>query len=318
MKKIREWESRQERKASKFCELDDLFGGSQPAGNTTTVTKSDPWSGIQPYLYDLFNRGQHLANVGSPIAGQSPETLQSQQMQAQRAMSGSPLNDAAQQQNLATVRGDYLNPSTNPALQDAMNRAKTKINSQFTGDNYGNSAHQEWLGRGLMQAASPYYEAERGRQSQATALAPSLAQTDYTDIGLLGQVGGAKDARAQMIQDRPWENLFNYQKAIAGSGATGGTQTQDQPYFNNPLANASGAAMGAYALYSMFSDRSVKKNIKRIGTHPSGVGIYSFSYKWEDKERIGVMADEIEQVKPEAVGRLFGLRTVDYSMLETA
>jgi polysaccharide export outer membrane protein len=47
------------------------------------------------------------------------------------------------------------------------------------------------------------------------------------------------------------------------------------------------------------SDRRLKTDIKRIGTHPLGIGIYS--YKIFGKRQIGVMADEVLKVKPEAV-----------------
>lgn len=291
----------------------DIFG-SQQSGTTQTVQKSDPWGGVQPYMLDIFGRSQQLANTPS-LAGQSPQTLQAQDLQAQRALSGSPLTQAAQNQNLATVRGDYLDLSKNPAAQSAMDMARSQINSQFKGDNFGNSAHQEWLGRGLIGAAAPFYESERNRQQQATSLAPGLAANDYADIGQLGAVGAAKDARAQQVNDFPWQTLFNYQRAIAGTGANGGTSTSEQPYFTNPLANTLGTAIGIGQLGTLFSDRMLKRDIRQIGTHPIGIPLYSFKYLWSDAPQVGVMADEVRKVKPEAVGEKFGFQTVDYAML---
>lgn len=70
------------------------------------------------------------------------------------------------------------------------------------------------------------------------------------------------------------------------------------------------------------SDRSVKQNILRIGTHPLGIGLYLFEYKpgfrADDHHRrhFGVMADEVEQVMPEAVSRdENGVRQVDHALL---
>ena len=64
-----------------------------------------------------------------------------------------------------------------------------------------------------------------------------------------------------------------------------------------------------------FSDRRLKKNIKRIGTHPLGVGIYEFDYIWGE-HATGVMADEVKLVRPEAVIRdKSGYDMVDYSKL---
>ena len=219
--------------------MSNLFGGGKPAGNTTTVQSNEPWAGVQPYLSNLFGKGTDLLNGSAP---QSIPTLQAQQMQYQRGLMGSPLNQAAQQQNLATIRGDYTDLSKNPAAQSAMDAARSQINSQFSGDNYGNSAHQEWLGRGLMSAASPFYESERQRQMAATALAPSLANQDYTDIGQVGAVG-------QQLTNAPWDQLQRYQ-GLLGSAGGYGTSTTQQPYFNNGLGalGVGGGALGGFLL----------------------------------------------------------------------
>lgn len=70
------------------------------------------------------------------------------------------------------------------------------------------------------------------------------------------------------------------------------------------------------------SDRSIKRNVLRIGTHPLGIGLYLFEYKADYREEggegrhFGVMADEVEAVIPQAVGRHpRGHKTVDYAML---
>jgi hypothetical protein len=47
------------------------------------------------------------------------------------------------------------------------------------------------------------------------------------------------------------------------------------------------------------SDRRLKSNIVRIGTHPLGIGIYE--YDIDGSRQRGVMADEVLTVLPEAV-----------------
>lgn len=70
------------------------------------------------------------------------------------------------------------------------------------------------------------------------------------------------------------------------------------------------------------SDPRAKRDIRRIGTHPAGFGLYLFHYKaefqkdWGSALQFGVMADEVEKVMPEAVEtRADGLRAVNYQML---
>jgi hypothetical protein len=64
------------------------------------------------------------------------------------------------------------------------------------------------------------------------------------------------------------------------------------------------------------SDRRLKSNIVRVGTHPLGIGIYE--YDIFDRRERGVMADEVEQVKPEAVviDPADGYKMVYYGMLQ--
>jgi hypothetical protein len=71
------------------------------------------------------------------------------------------------------------------------------------------------------------------------------------------------------------------------------------------------------------SDRALKTNLVRIGTHPLGIGLYLFDYKAEFQalagrgRQFGVMADEVETVMPEAViVHPDGYKRVNYAMLE--
>ena len=49
------------------------------------------------------------------------------------------------------------------------------------------------------------------------------------------------------------------------------------------------------------SDRRLKREISRIGTHPLGFGIYRFKYLWSDIAYVGVLAQEVREKAPHAV-----------------
>lgn len=68
------------------------------------------------------------------------------------------------------------------------------------------------------------------------------------------------------------------------------------------------------AMYLLFSDRRLKKNIERIGELNSGLHWYRFEYLWGEKSE-GVMADEAEKVFPEAVWEVMGFKVVDYGAI---
>jgi len=62
-----------------------------------------------------------------------------------------------------------------------------------------------------------------------------------------------------------------------------------------------------------WSDRRLKRNIQKIGQLENGLNIYTFNYIWDSALTVGVMADEVRTVKPEAVININGFDLVDYS-----
>ena len=77
------------------------------------------------------------------------------------------------------------------------------------------------------------------------------------------------------------------------------------------LYSLAGAAIPAVAA---MSDRRLKSNIERIGTHKLGIGIYEYDIFGERQQ--GVMADEAEKVMPEAVlMHPSGYKMVNYGLL---
>lgn len=74
-----------------------------------------------------------------------------------------------------------------------------------------------------------------------------------------------------------------------------------------------GAILGGLASLFSLSDKTAKKDIKKVG------GLYEYRYKGEGEDapkRIGVMAQEVEKVRPEVVRKgKDGLRRVNYGAL---
>jgi soluble lytic murein transglycosylase-like protein len=81
------------------------------------------------------------------------------------------------------------------------------------------------------------------------------------------------------------------------------------------LGNIASTLGSIASIASIFSDRRLKHDIKRIGKTEKGLPIYTFKYKGDDREQthVGFMADEVERDHPEAVGKRDGYKTVDYS-----
>ena len=63
------------------------------------------------------------------------------------------------------------------------------------------------------------------------------------------------------------------------------------------------------------SDIRLKRDIAQVGEH-NGINLYRFRYLWSDTTYVGVMAQEVTAVKPDAVSRgADGYLRVDYGRL---
>lgn len=88
---------------------------------------------------------------------------------------------------------------------------------------------------------------------------------------------------------------------------------------SNASAAGLGSALGTGAALWMKSDIRVKQDIFQIGKLDNGLTLYKFQYKPEFRDeaghgfRIGVMAHEVEQIRPDAVRtHSDGYKMVDY------
>lgn len=75
-----------------------------------------------------------------------------------------------------------------------------------------------------------------------------------------------------------------------------------------------GGLFGLLSAPFQLSDIRAKEDIRRVGTTDAGAGVYVYRYKGDDVPRMGVMAQEIMDDQPEAVGiHPSGFLMVDYS-----
>lgn len=74
---------------------------------------------------------------------------------------------------------------------------------------------------------------------------------------------------------------------------------------------AAGAAGGFAPLFAA-SDRRLKTNIQKVGKLDNGLTVYAYTYKSGGPAMLGLMADEVEKVNPNAVGSVGGYKTVNY------
>jgi hypothetical protein len=256
-------------------------------GTQTTTQTNEPPAYLQPYLAQGAAEAQRLYSnpteqfyPGSTVVPFSNETNQSLDMTTQRALAGSPVSGAANQNILETLQGNFLSQG-NPYLQAAFQPVIRNYNetvlpgieSVFSkAGRYGSGAQAAVTGQAnqdlagaLSGIAYQNYDAERQRQQAAAALAPALAQQDYYDAGQLAAVGATKEGlAANQLQEqierfnfdnnRDQINLQQFLQNLQGStipGAGVSTAITPKQSQNRLLSGLGGAASGA-SLGAMF------------------------------------------------------------------
>lgn len=228
------------------------------------------------------------------------------------------------QRSLAALRGEL---PVDPALERSLSRQeetlRERLAKQFGPGFETSSAGIETLGdfeanrESLRSAArtgqltlSEQLGINREQQNQASRMTSQdfLRQIGSGDpltrAGAFGQIAqGYGQAQAPYLQQRQMQFSANQSRQNNIFGLIGAGIGAAGSLLGTPAAGA-----------AIFSDERLKHNARRIGTH-TRLHIPIYLYEIDGQERIGVFAGDVEQVRPEAVGRRAGYRTVDYGAL---
>lgn len=239
--------------------------------------------------------------------------------QAQMAM-GDTIN--AQQAQQATMERQLAARGINPTsgMSIGMRNASSVLNaatSAAAANRARNAARQ--MGMQLKSGAADF---SSGRPaSNITMFAGGAGNASQAGYGMAGSaIGYANEGGALPMQSYNMAgNIYGQQMSTYADLAKMQAQLNQQSasglgQFAGSIFGAAGAAGGFGALFS--SDRRLKKGITRIGTLANGLPVYTFEYIWGGGQQVGVMADEVEKVLPDAVVTgPDGYKLVNYSML---
>ena len=183
--------------------------------------------------------------------------------------------------------------------------------------NQNTAAQQQQLANAaqLQQYNENLGQAQFGNNAATQSLQTQLALRNQPLNEITGLMSGSQ---LQMPQFQGY-NPTN----IAPAPVFAGAQAQGAADMQRYGIQQSGANAQTSGLYSLAgaaaplvfpSDRRLKSNIERIGTHKLGIGIYEYDILGERQQ--GVMADEVEKVMPKAiVMHPSGYKMVNYGLL---
>jgi hypothetical protein len=170
-----------------------------------------------------------------------------------------------------------------------------------------------------------------GQQNQANLLQnqSNILQQSLLPAQLKESVGMQQQMMEQQLLSEKVQKYINKQMipfsaaqdvAAMAFGMPGGTTRSTGTQPGNPMMGMqmAGSALGMLPMLMMKgSDRRLKKNVRRCGTLADGLGLYRYNYRGDgsNNEYVGLMADEVEKLYPEAIGEVFGYKTVNYDMV---
>lgn len=141
-----------------------------------------------------------------------------------------------------------------------------------------------------------------------------IGRVTQQNLAQIGQSSAAGTGSAGLQTGTNVANLLSQQGAALAGGELGEAKAYGQ-LFNLP-AQFLGMQMGggkAGGFGNLFSDRRLKKNIKKISTRPDGLNVYEFDYIWGGGRQVGLMAQEVQGLYPDAVSESGGYLMVNYS-----
>jgi hypothetical protein len=260
--------------------------GAAGGGATTATSSQELPAWLQPYASDYANfvasvaRNPYQEFGGQGVAGLNQDQQNAFQMIRDQAGMSNPMNQASQDLNMATMRGDFLRPESNPYLQstfdeaakrmtDAYGRSSAQTNAAFhDAGSFGSSGHgalvesnNRYFGESLANRANQVYgqnyQNERSRQTTTGLQAPNLAGTmqsnAYRNAEALMGAGSAQQQNQQQQNDFSYQEFLRRQQfpqqqvntygSLFGRNL-GGTTTQSQPGISTTQGLLGGAAAG--------------------------------------------------------------------------
>lgn len=211
---------------------------------------------------------------------------------------------------------NYETNQINAALQTGRETARESYgasNATFGGSGNAGSARQALAQANLssldkQRQATAAATAQAGVQANKAAAANALVGGGQNLLNTSLNAGGAALSSA----NAPMDLMSKYASIVFGV-----PQGNTTPNFAGTQGNTSQSSNFGFNL----SDINAKQDIKKIGVLSNGINLYKYHYKpeyrnnWGHGLQMGVLAQEVEKIIPEAVIEKDGVKMVNYSMV---
>jgi len=206
-------------------------------------------------------------------------------------------------------QAEFVN--NNPFFSGLRDQAVNSLfSNQAARGKLGSGGTAEELQKSFMNLGTGLIDREFNNLTQGANMRQAGINNLFNAVNM-GQNSAAMTGNAGLQTGNQIANLLSGIGNAQAAGGIGAANARQQGL--NNLFQLGGQAFGSMAL----SDMRMKANIKRIGEvmgkflYPS----YEFTYVGSPYKVIGVMAQDVEKVNPDAVANFYGIKYVDYGML---
>lgn len=252
-------------------------------------------SDTQQKLYDLGNQiQQNIGNIGVEQSQRirellgTPVDLSNDAVEGRLMELGRKRLDPKFSQQKQALEADLLNRGIRPGTE-AYNAIMTQFGQQE------NDAYNQLLLTGHQQGISDILAQRNQPLNEINALLSGTQVSNPSWVNTPQEQLSSPDL-AGMVYQNYANDVNSYNAKIGGLAGLGGTIL---------------GAVGKAAI-PMMSDRRTKTDAKVVGKLFNGLPVYEFRYKGDDKHQIGLMADEVAQIHPEAIENIGGIDHVHY------
>lgn len=261
--------------------LDSLFGGGGVAYDTNAAKQDFLWR---------QNQARYNTNSAGGSVTWNPQT-NTQQVNYTPQMQGL-LNslfsgDAAAKRAENSIFNNFQN-RYEPIFQRQNNNLQDRLVNQ--GIPVGSAAYS--------QAMQDLSQNQNDARNQA-----------YNQAVLTGQ---------QVAQQNQQQNLATFNALNPQNGYSAGAGTPNVDMYGNSVTQANANAQNKFGNMMqltgmLFSDARIKENIRPVGQLFNGLTVYTFNFPGDETTRLGLLAQEVEELIPQAVSESpEGLKMLDY------
>jgi hypothetical protein len=278
---------------------------NNPYGNQRVTWQGDQATinqNLDPTQQGLLNSqnamSTGLANTGQNLMGQVNDAY------------GQPM-DATSINQLTQQAQDSINARLNPGLEQQSKALDQQLANQ------GVSVGSEAWNNAKRQQGNQENDAHQQAVLAALNYSPALLQQQTAirnqPMAELQQVRAGSQPTIPTFQGYTGANVAPA-PYMQGGQLAGQAMTNQ---FNLQQANQNSMQQGLFGLgaAALMSDVRLKEDIRRVGMTDGGLPVYTYRYKGHPQTHMGVMAQEVEKVNPDAVREIGGYKAVDYTMV---